>query len=93
MVHLIATTLAPAWTANDGVEPCASNLPLASMIRPHPGAYWAAHQGERAEAIRRENERTMADYDAMAKQREEREAAEAQKGGNGGLPRISEVGR
>jgi hypothetical protein len=49
----------------------------------HPGADWAAHQSERAEAIRREHERTIAYYEAVARQREEREAAEAQKRGNG----------
>jgi hypothetical protein len=43
---------------------------------PHPGADWAAHQSERAQAIRREHERTIAHYAAMARQREERKEYE-----------------
>ena len=50
---------------------------------PHRGADWASEQGERAEARRAENERVMAYYETMARQREEREVAEAQKRGNG----------
>ena len=56
----------------------------ASMIqRPHPGANWANEREERAQAMREEHERVIAHYDAMARQREEREAAEAQKRGKG----------
>jgi hypothetical protein len=56
----------------------------ASMIqRPHPGANWASEREERAQTMREEQERVIAHYDAMARQREEREAAEAQKRGKG----------
>jgi hypothetical protein len=42
----------------------------------HPGADWAAHQSERAQAIRREHEHTIAYYENMAKERAEREERE-----------------
>ena len=58
------------------------SLPVTPAMVSHPGADWAAHQRERAEAIRREHERTIAYYDAMARQREEREAAETEERGH-----------
>jgi hypothetical protein len=55
-----------------------------SMIqRPHPGANWASEREERAQTMREEQERVIAHYDAMARQREKREAAEVQKRGKG----------
>jgi hypothetical protein len=53
------------------------------MIRPHPEANWHQEAERRASALRAEQERVAAHYTAMARQREEREAAEAQKHGNG----------
>jgi hypothetical protein len=51
----------------------------ASMIqRPHPGANWASEREERTAALRAEQERVAAYYEEMARQREERENAEAQ---------------
>ena len=47
----------------------------------HPGADWAVEREERAQAVREENERVIAHYDAATRAREEREAAEAQKRG------------
>ena len=58
------------------------SLPVTPAMVSHPGADWAAHQRERAEAIRREHERTIAYYDAMARQREEREAAKTEERGH-----------
>jgi hypothetical protein len=56
----------------------------ASMIhRPHLGANWASEREERAQAMREDHERAIAHYAAMARQREEREADEAQKRGKG----------
>jgi hypothetical protein len=49
---------------------------MASMIRPHPGANWASEREERSRELRAEHERAIAHYAAMARQREEREAAE-----------------
>jgi len=51
------------------------------MVRPHPGADWASEREERAQALRAEQERVAAYYEDMARQREKREAAEAQKRG------------
>ena len=57
---------------------------VASMIhRPHPGANWSEAIAERNLARREDHARVIAHYDAMARQREEREAAEAQKRGKG----------
>jgi hypothetical protein len=47
----------------------------------HPGADWAVEREERARAVREEHEGVIAHYDAMARQREERESAEAKKRG------------
>jgi len=48
------------------------------VLAPHPGANWARHAQERAAAVR-EEQQTVADYyEAQARQREERENAEAQ---------------
>jgi hypothetical protein len=53
-----------------------------SMIqRPHPGANWSEAIAERNLARREDHARVIAHYDAMARQREEREAAEAKKRG------------
>src|SRR5450759_867893 len=50
----------------------------ASMIqRPHPGANWASEREERTAALRAEQERVAAYYEAQARRREERENAEA----------------
>jgi hypothetical protein len=49
----------------------------------HPGADWAVEREERARATRADQERVIEHYAAMARQREEREAAEAQKRGKG----------
>jgi hypothetical protein len=50
----------------------------ASMIqRPHPGANWASEREERTAALRAEQERVAAFYEAQARRREERENAEA----------------
>ena len=42
----------------------------------HPGADWGQHNQERGQAMREEHTRIIAHYDAMAREREEREAAE-----------------
>jgi hypothetical protein len=52
---------------------------LVSMpILPHPGANWHAALEQRDAARAEEHARVIAHYDAMARQREEREAAEAE---------------
>jgi len=54
----------------------------ASMVhRSHTGANWASEREERTAALRAEQERVASYYEDMARQREEREAAEAQKRG------------
>jgi hypothetical protein len=58
---------------------------MASMIRPHPGANWASEREGRTHELREEHERIIAHYDAAARAREEREAAEAQKRGKGAV--------
>jgi hypothetical protein len=55
---------------------------VAPVVR-HPGADWAVEREERARATRADQERVIEHYAAMARQREEREAAEAQKRGKG----------
>lgn len=70
----------PPPTPSLAVQVAAS---MASMIHPHPGANWASEREERARATREEYERVIAHYDSMARQREEREAAEVQKRGKG----------
>jgi hypothetical protein len=47
------------------------------VFAPTPGADWAAHIEARSQARREENARVAAYYKAQAKEREEREAAEA----------------
>jgi hypothetical protein len=49
----------------------------------HPGANWASEREDRVQATWEEQERVIAHYDAMARQREKSEADEAQKRGKG----------
>jgi hypothetical protein len=65
-----------AWPPHRPID-WSSVVPVAR----HPGADWASEREERARAVREEHEGVIAHYDAMARQREEREAAEAKKRG------------
>jgi hypothetical protein len=61
----------------------AAQVATSMVHRPNPGANWWQEREERARAVREEHERAIEHYASMARQREEREAAEAQKRGNG----------
>jgi hypothetical protein len=67
-----------AWPPHRPID-WSSAVPMAR----HPGADWAVEREERARATRAEHERVIAHYDSMARQREEREAAEVHKRGKG----------
>jgi len=73
----------PDWTNSEKMvwpppQPSFALLVAMSMTYgPHPGDNWWQESKERAQALRAEQERVAAFYDAQARQREEREHAAA----------------
>jgi hypothetical protein len=81
---LVCERLSARWTNSETMvwpppQPSLAVQVATSMtFSQHPGDHWWQQREEHTAALRAEQERVAAYYDEMARQREERENAEAQ---------------